>query len=108
MKNARTPCVDIFGIQRRFCSVCAQGCIGYEPTQIMIPSGLSQFPTFCRNCYCPAHFHMVPPSFRDDFTFPENLVQVIKDFNICSKDINFNCILGAFSIASSQNAGHNI
>lgn len=30
IKNARPATEDIFGIKRRFCSVCEQGCIGYE------------------------------------------------------------------------------
>ena len=58
IKNARQPTPDIFGIQRRFCNVCEEGCIGYEPHTILFPSQqLNQFPTFCKNCKCPAHFH---------------------------------------------------
>ena len=35
--NARIPTEDIFGIKRRFCNVCEQGCIGYEPHTILFP-----------------------------------------------------------------------
>lgn len=58
IKNARPPADDIFGVKRRFCTVCEQGCQGYEANNTIIPNGdITEFPTFCKHCKCPAHFH---------------------------------------------------
>jgi hypothetical protein len=40
LKNARLPTEDIFGVKRRFCKVCEQGCIGYEPQKMMFKSAM--------------------------------------------------------------------
>lgn len=58
IKNARLPTEDIFGIKRRFCKICESGCAGYEPNSLMVPLP-GEFPTFCKACKCPAHFHQV-------------------------------------------------
>lgn len=104
IKNARKPSEDIFGIKRRFCTVCEQGCIGYEANNIIIPNGdICEFRTFCKNCKCPAYFHSVSFDPVKDLVFPPELIETIKNYNIQSKDINFNCVVVAFQIRSTDN-----
>jgi hypothetical protein len=40
---------DLFGILRRQCEACEDGCVGYRPLGVVCPSGNSDldFPTFC-------------------------------------------------------------
>jgi hypothetical protein len=71
IKNARVPTEDIFGIKRRFCTVCEQGCNGYEPNILLVPKA-GDFPTFCKNCKCPAHFHQIAIK-AEEVPFPEEL-----------------------------------
>ena len=58
LKNARPADLDLFGIKRRYCEVCNDQCSGYEPTKVLF-GGRGEFPTFCKHCNCPAHFHKV-------------------------------------------------
>ena len=59
MKNARPADQDLFGIKRRLCEVRdCESCTGYEPTKVLF-GGRGEFPTFCKHCNCPAHFHTV-------------------------------------------------
>jgi hypothetical protein len=54
--------LDTFGIKRRVCKVCLSQCPGYKTGTAMSAAGVEQtgeFPTFCRNCSCPAHFHKI-------------------------------------------------
>jgi hypothetical protein len=36
LKTSRLPFEDLFGIKRRVCSVCEDGCPGYEPNALMV------------------------------------------------------------------------
>ena len=54
-----------------------------------------EFPTFCMNCACPADFHEIE---SEQLKFPEDLSQVLTNYNIQSADLNFNCVLAAFLI----------
>ena len=74
------PTDDIFGVKRRFCTVCEKGCIGYQPSTLMVPQS-GEFPTFCKNCKCPAHFHQVCVT-PADIVFPPELQETIKNYNI--------------------------
>lgn len=94
IKNARLPTEDLFGIKRRFCKVCEKGCTGYLPNTLMVPQP-GEFPTFCKNCKCPAHFHNICVD-PEDIAFPEDLKVALQNHNITSKDLNFNCIMLAF------------
>ena len=58
LKSARPADHDLFGVRRRVCEICAGECSGYEPTKVLF-GGRGEFPTFCRHCNCPAHFHKV-------------------------------------------------
>jgi hypothetical protein len=62
----------------------------------MVPQA-GEFPTFCKNCKCPAHFHTISLT-PDDIAFPEQLRETIKNHNIASKDLNFNCVMMAFQV----------
>ncbi|CDW75782.1 UNKNOWN [Stylonychia lemnae] len=103
IQNARQPSEDLFGIKRRFCTVCEKGCIGYEPTNMVVPSEkVHEFPTFCKNCHCPAYFHKVCIDPIKDVQFPPELSETIKNYNIQSRDVNFNCIIAVFQIRDTE------
>ena len=67
IKDARPAETDLFGIKRRFCSICRESgkCTGYEANKILFSSGrdekgnMPEFPTFCKHCMHAAHFHIV-------------------------------------------------
>lgn len=108
IKNARQPSEDLFGIERRFCNVCEEGCIGYQPHQILFPSQLThQFPTFCKNCKCPAYFHQLTFN-SEELVYPEDLIQNLKNYNITSKDLNFNCVLATFQVRNTEKEVQNL
>lgn len=102
IKNARQPSEDMFGIKRRFCRVCEKGCIGYEPINMLVPNlagaggSLGEFPTFCKNCKCPAYFHQVVVDVVKDIVFPPELSETVKNYNITSKDVNYNAVVALF------------
>eukprot|EP00347_Sterkiella_histriomuscorum_P005365 403356888 len=112
IKNARQPSEDMFGIKRRFCSVCLKGCIGYEPINMIVPSqggtNMTEFPTFCKNCKCPAYFHQVVFDREKDLVFPPELSETIKNYNIRSKDINFNCVIAVFQVRDTEKYQNNL
>lgn len=99
IKNSRLPAEDLFGIKRSLCKVCENGCTGYEASVLMAPQH-GEFPTFCKNCKCPSHFHHVTFDVATDVKFPAELKETIQNHNIQSKDINFNCVMMAFQIRS--------
>lgn len=76
IKNSRLPTEDFFGIKRRFCQVCETGCSGYEPSTIVVPQS-GEFPTFCKNCKCPAHFHQICFDSATDVIFPQELKEAV-------------------------------
>lgn len=100
LKNTRVPTEDIFGVKRRFCQVCESACNGYEPSTLAVPQA-GEFPTFCKNCKCPAHFHTVAVN-PDEVSFPAELRETILSHNITAKDLNFNCVVMAFQIRDMQ------
>ena len=81
LAKTRTVDRDIFGIKRRVCQVCAKGCPGYEATRTLFSSteDSKEFPTFCTQCACPAHFHTVE---KDPHPFPEDLGTILGGRNI--------------------------
>ena len=97
--GARPADQDLFGIKRRFCSICGLDCPGYEPTKVLF-GGRGEFPTFCRHCNCPAHFHSIEEELGE---MPEKLSSLLTGKNIQSQDLNYNCILAAFMIKDSPN-----
>ena len=99
IKKARPADQDLFGIKRRFCEVCEEGCSGYEPTKVLF-GGKGEFPTFCRHCNCPAHFHKVE---QEPQQIPEALTDLITGKNIQSQDLNYNCLMAAFMIRGETN-----
>ena len=107
MQNARQPSEDIFGIKRRFCQVCEAGCIGYELNSMMVPSS-QEFPTFCKNCKCPAHYHLIAMDPVKDIIFPPELQETIKDHNIQSKDVNFNSVVAIFQVRDTEHEPANV
>jgi hypothetical protein len=64
-----------------------------------------EFPTFCRNCSCPAHFHKIE---TEQLNFPEDLCRLITANNIQSQDLNFNCVVAAFLLTNEANQLGNI
>lgn len=96
----------MFGVKRHFCSACEKGCRGYEPNSQLVPLP-GEFPTFCRNCKCPAHFHKVAIE-AADIAFPEGLHESVKSHSLVSNDLNFNCIFMAFQIRDQQKKGQNV
>ena len=82
VKNARLPTEDLFGISRRFCTVCEQACQGYQAITLAVPQS-GEFPSFCKNCKCPAHFHQVSLT-ESDIKFPVELKDTIQNHNITS------------------------
>jgi hypothetical protein len=78
IKNSRLPSDDLFGIKRRFCTVCEQGCPGYEPSSLIVAG---EFPTFCNHCKCPAHFHQICIT-PEDIKIPQEMREIIQSFNI--------------------------
>lgn len=65
IENVTLPGPDFFGIKRKSCKVCGDGegsCPGYSGSRLIFGSSsqaTNEFPTFCRMCRCPAHFHEV-------------------------------------------------
>ena len=60
IRNARPPMKDYFGIKRRFCTICENDCPGYTGSSLPFSANSQsaiEFPTFCKVCSCPAHFH---------------------------------------------------
>ncbi len=60
--NTNQAQADCFGIKRKSCSVCEDGCPGYQASSYLFSSETnlrSEFPTFCQACGCPAHFHSI-------------------------------------------------
>jgi hypothetical protein len=106
VKNARPPTEDLFGIKRRFCLVCEQGCSGYLPNKVMVPQP-GEFPTFCKNCKCPAHFHNITVE-PQEIKFPEDLTETMQNFNISAKDLNFNCVVLGFQVRDLQMKSQNL
>jgi hypothetical protein len=106
MKNARLPTEDLFGVKRHFCTVCESGCKGYEPNSQLVPLP-GEFPTFCKNCKCPAHFHRVAV-LPEDIRFPEGLHESIKSHALVCNDLNFNCIFMAYQIRDQLKKGQNV
>lgn len=104
--NARQPTEDLFGIKRRFCKVCQQGCNGYLPNNTMVPQP-GEFPTFCKHCKCPAHFHSVCES-PADIKFPEDLKECLHSYNIEAKDLNFNCVVLSFQVRDVSQRAQNM
>lgn len=100
IKSARPADRDLFGIKRRFCEVCELDCQGYEPQKVLF-GGKGEFPTFCRHCNCPAHFHKVE---EETQMIPETLSDLITGKNIQSQDLNFNCVMAAFFIKDNGNS----
>ena len=94
LRVSRLPYEDLFGIKRRFCSVCEDGCPGYEPNTLIVAVP-GEFPTFCKACKCPAHFHKICVT-PDEVKIPEELKETFQNHNIASKDLNFNCVMLAF------------
>jgi hypothetical protein len=76
IKNSRLPTEDLFGIKRSLCKVCESSCSGYEANVLMAPSH-GEFPTFCKNCKCPSHFHNVCFDVSTDVKFPAELKETI-------------------------------
>lgn len=97
--GARPADHDLFGIKRRFCTICALDCSGYEPQKVLF-GGRGEFPTFCRHCNCPAHFHSIEEEVNE---MPESLSNLLAGKNIQSQDLNYNCVLTAFMIKDSPN-----
>ena len=73
-------------------------CSGYEPTKVLF-GGKGEFPTFCRHCNYPAHFHKVE---EEKQQIPENLATLLTGKNIQSEDLNYNCVFAAFLIKDHQ------
>lgn len=100
---------DVFGVHRVSCKVCEEECAGYMASLTVFKpvsdEAEIQFPTFCRNCKCPAFFHEPIPK---ELTFPENLVHSVQNFNVRARDINFNCVLMAFVALDKHSAVENI
>jgi hypothetical protein len=107
IKNSRLPTEDLFGIKRRLCTVCEGCCSGYEPNTLMGPQ-TGDFPTFCKNCKCPAFFHKICVDPEKDVVFPAELKETIQNHNIKSKDINFNCVMMAFQIRNDEMRTNNV
>ena len=78
--NSRIPAEDLFGIKRRMCTVCESSCAGYEPNTLMVPVP-GEFPTFCKLCKCPAHFHKICIS-PQDIMIPEEIKETFLNHNI--------------------------
>jgi len=89
--------MDLFGILRRHCTNCKEGCVGYQPQGVVCPSPSNEldFPTFCQNCGCPARFHQIV---KGKSALPEPLAETIRSFNIRQRDINFNAAMVVFEI----------
>ena len=89
IRDARPAATDVFGIKRRFCGVCEEDCRGYQANRVLFTTGQDgaggegqgEFPTFCRHCGCPAHFHK-PEEERVDF--PQDLAEQLVSKNIQS------------------------
>lgn len=97
---------DLFGVKRSFCELCNEKCQGYEPSKYLIPSSQQcEFPTFCTNCNCPAHFHQVV---QDQQAFPEDFASLMTGQNITPQDLNFNSILAVFLIKDKAKANRNV
>ena len=80
--DLKPPQADCFGIKRRICNVCEKDCSGYQSANFMFASSTQQrgeFPTFCKQCACPAHFHRV---IDGQYNFPENLGDLVNANNI--------------------------
>jgi hypothetical protein len=106
LRSSRLPYEDLFGIKRRTCTVCEEGCPGYEPNALVV-SIPGEFPTFCKSCKCPAHFHTVCIT-PDDILIPEELKETFQNHNIASKDINFNCVMLAFQLREESTQTQNM
>jgi hypothetical protein len=94
LRVSRLPYEDLFGIRRGNCTVCEDGCPGYEPNALIVAVP-GEFPTFCKTCKCPAHFHKICINL-DDVKIPHELKETFQNHNIASKDLNFNCVMLAF------------
>ena len=84
VREARPAETDLFGIKRRICSLCMEKCIGYEANKILFSADRDQcgeFPTFCKHCGHPAHFHKVEDEAMD---FPSDLSEQLVTKNIQS------------------------
>ena len=97
IKDSRMPEADVFGIKRLACSVCEQDCPGYTCSSRLFAANsqaANEFPTFCKVCRCPAHFHTVQ---ENQVHVPEEFQKLITGNPLLSQDINFNCMLSVFS-----------
>ena len=99
LKSARPADKDLFGIKRRICTVCAEDCGGYEPTRVLF-GGRGEFPTFCAQCNCPAHFHKIEDEKHE---IPTALTDLLTGKNIQSEDLNYNCVMAAFILKDGPN-----
>ena len=99
LKSARPADRDLFGIKRRDCEVCGTDCSGYEPTKQLF-GGRGEFPTFCRHCGCPAHFHKVEGEAHE---IPVSLTDLLTGRNIQTDDLNYNCVFAAFHVKGPDN-----
>ena len=82
--EARPAHPDVFGIKRRFCTVCQDECPGYQANKILFSSGRDsrgEFATFCEHCNCPAYFHKIE---EENMEFPRDLAEQLATKNIQS------------------------
>jgi hypothetical protein len=104
--NKKPSRADHFGIKRTMCKIDGE-CPGYETNTKLFAGAddvMGEFPTFCKHCQCPAHFHEIEQS---QLKFPENLSGLMSAHNIQTQDLNFNCVMAAFVVMDEDNAVKN-
>jgi len=105
--SSRAATHDLFGLLRRRCEACQDGCPGYQPQGAMCPSGSRSldFPTFCQNCGCPACFHLVVGT---GGALPGPAAESITGFNMRQSELNFNALVTAFEIKEGHDWGSHV